>query len=228
MIEEQVNFKSDGLKLEGVLSYHENMLNPRLMLLCSPHPHLGGDMENNVITSLGNGLAEKGYATLRFNYRGVGNSESRFDNIADKYNYWENVLKSDDCSDALIDAVSALDYLVSSVDNHEVYVAGYSFGAVVAMRLSVMNENIKACASISTPFTRFDFSFLSGCVRPKLFICADNDFATSVDEVKEGMKNIPEPKILEIIEDCDHFYIEREPEIANKVYNFFNSIHQPG
>ena len=185
-------------------------------------------MENNVIVSLGNGLAEKGYATLRFNYRGVGNSGSRFDNIADKYNYWEKVLNNDDCSDALIDAVSALDYLMLSIDTHEIYVAGYSFGAVVAMRLSVMNENIKACAAISTPFSRFDISFLSGCVRPKLFICADNDFATSVEEVKEGMKNIPAPKILEIIEDCDHFYRDRETEITHKVYNFFNSIHQAG
>ena len=82
MIEEHVNFNSDGMKLEGILSYDENAVNPPSMLLCPPHPHLGGDMENNVITALGNVLAEKGFATLRFNYRGVGNSESRLGNIA--------------------------------------------------------------------------------------------------------------------------------------------------
>jgi hypothetical protein len=43
MIEEHVNFNSDGLKLEGVLSYDENTLSPPLVLLCAPHPHLGGD-----------------------------------------------------------------------------------------------------------------------------------------------------------------------------------------
>jgi alpha/beta superfamily hydrolase len=52
MIEEHVHFNSDGLKLEGVLSYDENVLNPLIALLCPPHPHLGGDMENNVITAL--------------------------------------------------------------------------------------------------------------------------------------------------------------------------------
>jgi len=82
MIEEHVNFNSDGLKLEGVLSYDENAVNPPSMLLCPPHPHLGGDMENNVITALCKVLAEKGFVTLRFNYRGVGHSESRLGNIA--------------------------------------------------------------------------------------------------------------------------------------------------
>ncbi len=48
IFEEHVIFNSDGLKLEGILSYDENTLSPPLVLLCPPHPHLGGDMENNV------------------------------------------------------------------------------------------------------------------------------------------------------------------------------------
>ncbi|KHE94229.1 MAG: hypothetical protein SCABRO_00002, partial [Candidatus Scalindua brodae] len=60
MIEEHIRFNSDGLNLEGVLSYDENIINPPMVLLCPPHPHLGGDMENNVITALGNVLAENG------------------------------------------------------------------------------------------------------------------------------------------------------------------------
>jgi len=222
MIEEHVNFNSDGMKLEGILSYDENAVNPPLMLLCAPHPHLGGDMENNVITALGNVLAEKGFAALRFNYRGVGNSESKLGNIAEEYKYWEDVLNNDNYTDALADATSALDYLESTVGTNEIYVAGYSFGAVVAMRLSVKNANIRAFASISMPFGRFDTSFLSDCKKPKLFICADNDFAASIEEVEKGMLSISEPKILDVIESCDHFYIDREPEIANKVLEFFN------
>ena len=44
MIEEHVNFNSDGMKLEGVLSYDENAVNPPSMLLCPPHPHLSGNI----------------------------------------------------------------------------------------------------------------------------------------------------------------------------------------
>jgi alpha/beta superfamily hydrolase len=222
MIEEHVNFISDGLKLEGVLSYGENVLNPPMILLCPPHPHLGGDMENNVITELGEVLAENGFATLRFNYRGVGCSESKLGNIAEVYEYWETILNNDDCSDAIVDASSAINYLESTVGVEKMFVVGYSFGAIVAMMLSVENVNIGAFASISTPFGRFDTAFLSECKKPKLFICADNDFATSLEEVEKGMLNISEPKILDIMNDCDHFYIDKELEIANKVLRFFN------
>ncbi|MGR3303695.1 MAG: alpha/beta hydrolase [Candidatus Scalindua sp.] len=223
MIEEYINFNSDGMKLEGILSYDENAVNPPSMLLCSPHPHLGGDMENNVITALGNVLAEKGFATLRFNYRGVGNSESRLDNIAEVYKYWEEILNNDDCSDAIADATSAINYLESTVGTNRLFITGYSFGAIVAMMLSAKNENIRAFAAISTPFGRFSPALLSGCKKPKLFICADNDFASSIEEVKKGMLNVSEPKILDVISNCDHFYIDKELDIANKVYEFFDS-----
>ena len=223
MIEEYVNFNSDGRKLEGIMSYDEDVDDPPALLLCSPHPHLGGDMENNVITTLGNVLAEKGFVTLRFNYRGVGKSESEFDNIADKYNYWENVLSNDDYADALADATSALGYLESAIDTNKSFVVGYSFGAVVAMMLSVKNVNIRAFVLISTPFGRFDPTLLAGCIKPKLIICADNDFASSIENVKKGMLNIPDPKGLEIFENCDHFYIDKERIIADKVHEFFIS-----
>ncbi len=222
MIEELVYFNSDGLKLEGVLSYDENVLNPPMVLLCPPHPHLGGDMDNNVITSLGSVLAENGFAMLRFNYRGVGNSESKLGNIAEIYEYWESILNNDDCSDAIVDATSAVIYLESTVGSKKMFIVGYSFGAIVAMMLSVENADIRAFASISTPFGRFDTSFLSDCKKPKLFICADNDFASSLEEVEKGMLNISEPKILDIMRECDHFYIDKELEIANKALRFFN------
>ncbi len=223
MIEEYVNFNSDGRKLEGIMSYDEDAGDPPALLLCPPHPHLGGDMENNVITTLGNVLAEKGFVTLRFNYRAVGKSESEFDNIADKYNYWENVLNNDDYTDALADAASALGYLESAIDTNRSFVVGYSFGAVAAMRLSVKNVNIRAFVLISTPFGRFDMTLLSDCIKPKLIICADNDFASSIENVKKGMQNIHDPKELEIFENCDHFYIDKERIIADKVHEFFIS-----
>jgi len=88
--------------------------------------------------------------------------------------------------------------------------------------LSMKNANIWAFALISTPFGRFDTAFLSDCKKPKLFVCADNDFASSLEEVEKGMLNISEPKKLDIMRDCDHFYIDNELEIANKVLKFFN------
>ncbi|MFQ5964052.1 MAG: hypothetical protein ACE5KZ_07200 [Candidatus Scalinduaceae bacterium] len=53
---------------------------------------------------------------------------------------------------------------------------------------------------------RFDPTLLSDCIKPKLIVCADNDFASSIEDVKKGMSKISDPKILKIFEDCDHFY----------------------
>ena len=110
-----------------------------------------------------------------------------------------------------------------TVGTNRLFITGYSFGAIVAMMLSIKHANIKAFAAISTPFGRFDTSFLSDCRKPKMFISADNDFAASIEEVNKGMLNISEPKILDVINNCDHFYIDKEHNVANKVYEFFTS-----
>ena len=44
----------------------------------------------------------------------------------------------------------------------------------------------------------------------------------SIKEVEKGMLNVLEPEILDVIESCDHFYIDREIKIANRVFDFFN------
>ncbi|MHC4139747.1 MAG: dienelactone hydrolase family protein, partial [Planctomycetota bacterium] len=132
------------------------------------------------------------------------------------------ILNNDDCSDAIVDATAAINYLESTVGTRKIFITGYSFGAIVAMMQSVENAKIRAFASISVPFGRFDTSFLSDCKKPKLFICSDNDFATTLEEVEQGMLSISEPKILDIMKDCDHFYIDKELEIANKILKFFN------
>ncbi len=104
----------------------------------------------------------------------------------------------------------------------KIFIVGYSFGAIVSMMLSVENADVRAFTAISTPFGRFDIAFLKDCKKPKLFVCADNDFASSLEEAERGMLNISEPKILDIKYECDHFYIDKELEITNKVLEFCN------
>ncbi len=123
--------------------------------------------------------------------------------------------------DALADATSALGYLESAIDTDRSFIVGYSFGAVAAMMLSVKNVKIRAFVLISTPFGKFDTTLLSDCIKPKLIICADNDFASSIEDVKKGMLDIPDPKELEIFENCDHFYVDKEHIIVDKVHDFF-------
>lgn len=50
-----------------------------LALICHPHPQFGGTMDNKVVQTLAKAFAELGCATMRFNFRGVGNSAGVFD-----------------------------------------------------------------------------------------------------------------------------------------------------
>ncbi len=50
-----------------------------LALICHPHPVHGGTMDNKVVQTLAKAFLELGYATMRFNFRGVGNSAGSFD-----------------------------------------------------------------------------------------------------------------------------------------------------
>ena len=222
MIEECVHFYSDNLKLEGVLTYNEDAQSSPAILLCAPHPNLGGDMDNNIIMSIAQVLANAGFASLRFNYRGIGNSECHVKNIAQMFQYWDVSLNGGDYTDAVTDTHAALQFLVSHIGIKQgIFIAGYSFGAVVGMRVGVESNDVKAFAAISTPFYRYNFDFLRQCKKGKLLIYSQNDFAATVEDTLMGFENLLPPKTLVLIEDSDHFYRGQEDHVSHKVSDFF-------
>ena len=75
LVVEQVRFPSGPYRLEGELAYPDDDAPVGAAVVAGPHPLLGGDMHNNVVVGLSEGLAGRGLAVLRFNYRGVGGSE---------------------------------------------------------------------------------------------------------------------------------------------------------
>ncbi len=48
-------------------------------VICHPHPQHGGTMDNKVVQTLARALRQIGYRTVRFNFRGVGASQGRWD-----------------------------------------------------------------------------------------------------------------------------------------------------
>lgn len=65
-------------QLEGV--WHLPDAEPSaIAVIAHPLPTMGGTMENKIVTTLAKTFVELGYAALRFNFRGVGNSEGEFD-----------------------------------------------------------------------------------------------------------------------------------------------------
>lgn len=217
-----MHFYSDKLKLEGVLTYNEDLQSSPAILLCAPHPNLGGDMDNNIITSIARVSADMGFASLRFNYRGVGNSECHVKDIAQRFQYWDISLNGGDYTDAVADTHAALNFLVSQIGvTQGIFIAGYSFGAITGMSVGVESKNVKAFASISAPFGRYPLDFLLECKKGKLFIYSHQDFATTVEDTLRGFERLLPPKTLELIENSDHFYRGQEDRVSQKVCVFF-------
>ncbi len=234
MIEETVHFNSGGMQLEGVLSYEENLVSPPLALICSPHPNLGGDMGNNVVTALAQELGSGGYVALRFNYRGVGGSEGPFRTVAERFSYWESTFGEGNLEGPLEDTKSALSFLKSSVrsasgglardEPPRVFIVGYSFGAIMGTRVGADDDSVVALAGIATPCAVYNLDCLSHSRKPKLLICSDSDFATSVEEARRSFEKFSEPKRLVVKTNTGHFYIGNEREVAREVLSFFNDV----
>ncbi|MDP6107210.1 MAG: CocE/NonD family hydrolase, partial [Candidatus Brocadiia bacterium] len=87
-------------------------------------------MHDMVLDSLAAGLLERGIATLRFNFRGVGASEGVYDGGAGE----------EDDARAALATLSA----EPAVDGQRLGLAGYSFGAGVAVGAAARASGIAA------------------------------------------------------------------------------------
>ena len=76
MAEEPVFFMSGTLQIQGLL---QTKPGDKGVVITHPHPLYGGSMHNNVVESLVHAYQQAGYATLRFNFRGVGSSQGKYD-----------------------------------------------------------------------------------------------------------------------------------------------------
>lgn len=188
MQESLVTFRArDGVTLEGLL---EKGPNKGAVVLLHPHPLYGGEMRNPVIKVLKKAAFEEGLSTLRFNFRGVGKSSG---------SYGEGIKEKEDLK-------GALDYLLSLGIERPFIVGGYSFGSMVAAKTSKEDTKIDMLVLVSPPLSMDGFEEVLAFKGPKLVIVGDQDDLCPLKKLEEWYRNLPEPKKLHIIKNCDHFY----------------------
>jgi len=192
----RVVFKSGEIELEGVLSPKGSKHG---VVLCHPHPLYGGSMENGVILALEDAL-KKSTSVLRFNFRGVGRSKGSFSN---------GVGERED--------VRAAVELITAKGVTDVTVIGYSFGSWVAFSACYSDRRVRALAGISPPITMFDFEFLKGCTKPKLFVVGTADLFVPRVKFLKFYEELAEPKKYDAVEGANHFWFGYEREAAEKV-----------
>ena len=210
MRESSVSFPSDKLILQGVCYFPEGDGVFPAAVLCHPHPLYGGSMYNDVILEIASALVSESVIVFMFNFRGVGSSEGSFG---------EGVSEQEDVK-------AAINWLVCQpeVDIDRVAVAGYSFGAAVAVPVACTDERIKAMVLVSPPLEMEQISQLKDCTKPKIVIYGSEDLVVSPQKVELVKREAAEPKQFEIVSGANHFWWRFETEMVEKIVTFFKSF----
>jgi len=195
------------ISLEAVWHFPEGAGPFPSVIVCHPHPLYGGSMSSNVVFAICQALAQKSIAALRFNFRGVGKSGGEFG---------EGIAEQEDVK-------AALDFVASTanIDQKRKGLAGYSFGASVALPVAVQDERVSMLALVSPALSEEGWEELRRYTRPKFVIAGDNDFVIPEPEFLKHAEAIPEPKQYQVIAGADHFWGGYEEEVADKVSQFF-------
>ena len=132
-MQETVSFDSHGLKLSGVVRIPDNAKGkvPAFLLLHG----FGSNKEAHWMYLTAELLAKWGYASIRFDMRGCGESEGARGRVI--------------CLEQVEDTSSALTYMASraEIDPARIGVLGHSFGAAVAVYAAGVDSRLAACIS---------------------------------------------------------------------------------
>ncbi len=200
--EQKISFRSENeaIKLEGLLTRQNGK---KGIVVTHPHPLYGGDMYNPVVETIASAFQKKGYTTLRFNFRGVGQSQGKYDNGQGEQQ----------------DVCAALAYLKNLSIEH-LNLAGYSFGAWVCYNLEAAMPTVMNMIMVSPPVGSIDFSPPIGISCLKLIITGsqDNDIAPA-HRIGQMMPVWNPGASLQIVKGADHFYSGYLPALESSISN---------
>ena len=208
MRQSAISFNSGTLELEGVFGMPDDAdAKVPGVVLCHPHPLRGGNMDNLVVMAVYHTLVSRGMAALRFNFRGVGNSQGSHDQGEGEVE----------------DVKAALDIFRSlpGVDSDHVGLAGYSFGSGMILKGLPHYSDVLAFALISPPPRFYAESALPKDSRPKLVVCGDQDGTVPLEGLSPFAESFSQPAEYHIVPGADHFWGHQVMEAANHVSDFF-------
>jgi alpha/beta superfamily hydrolase len=181
-------------------------------LVCHPHPIYGGTMHNKVVFHTMKALNSFGLPVLRFNFRCAGLSEGQHDHGQGEVD----------------DVRAALNWLEREFRQPIIF-AGFSFGAAVGLRAACPDARVQALIGLGIPVApiderAYDYDFLSGCRKPKLFVSGSRDQFGPRGRLERLVASLPEPKKLVLIEAGDHFFEGRLRELREAIEGWVREL----
>lgn len=186
---EEVLIEGPAGRLEGLLERPGSGAPAGVAVVCHPHPVHGGTLQNKVTHTLARAFLARRFAALRFNFRGVGNSEGAFDEGMGE----------------LADAIAAAKWLRGRYAEGPLWVAGFSFGAAIAVKAAVTLA-ADGLVSVAPAISRVAGDPAGQPACPWLVIQGDVDELVDTDETIAWINGLEPGPELRIFPDTGHFF----------------------
>jgi alpha/beta superfamily hydrolase len=190
VLKEALTLSGPAGYLEALLETPREMTGKAVAVLCHPHPQFQGTMLNKVVHTLGRAANDLGAPALRFNFRGVGASEGV---------YAEGLGEAED-------TLVAVDWVRERYPDAELWLCGFSFGAMVACR-AALTAAPAWLVSVAPPVARMQ-QILEGrqpdC--PWLVVQGDADAVVDCQSVVDWVAGLqPSPELV-VLPGVEHFF----------------------
>jgi len=172
-------------------------------VVCHPHPLHGGTMDNKVVWTLARAFQQCGAAAIRFNFRGVGASSGRYD----------------EGSGETLDALAAAAYGRGRWPGAALWLAGFSFGAVVALRAAAAAQPAR-CIAVAPGITRVAAGDVGAPACPWLIVQGEADEVVPAAAVIEWAQSLAPAPELALLPGAGHFFHGRINELRDLVVDF--------
>jgi len=171
-------------------------------IICHPHPQHGGSLRNKVVTMLERSLRESGLDTVRFNFRGVGESEGAYD-------------EGDGESG---DLVAVAQWVRRVHPQDALWLAGFSFGSYVALR-AARSLAADALITVAPPVGRWDFANVAMPECPWLIVQGEDDEVVESQAVFDWADTLDPQPVLVRMPETGHFFHRRLMDLRGAVKN---------
>ena len=206
-MEETIRIASGDVTLDGRLSAPAGVTSGAVV--CHPHPQYGGSMENDLVIALTEALGGAGFATVRFDFRGVGASGGHYD----------------DGRGEVDDVRAAAALLRDRLAVPRVVLVGYSFGSVMALRAGTAEPDATtSVVAIAPPVRMIGLDFLAGAPLPLAFVTGDRDQFCPLATLESARERFAPASTLALIPGADHFFGGHLDALAARVVELARAV----
>jgi alpha/beta superfamily hydrolase len=183
----------------------------RVVVVCHPHPAFGGRLDTPLVVALADGFVRAGWASLRFNFRGLGQSGGRATGGVAEHE----------------DVRAAIDW-ARRAGAEEVALCAYSFGGLMSAKAIALGAEVAAHVAVGLPTTivgedpervaLLERSLQRGV--PTLYLAGDQDQFCQLDRVAAWVRRGADATLVVLAGEGHFFEAAAEADVVRRAVEF--------